>query len=107
MNLKVGQRVLVSPKCGPAGGHEFMARIDKIDGDNIRVVDQEDDAFDVETDEISSLHSGETCRKCGSPLDIEGNCEDETCPYSDTTQDTCPYCKSGLMDEDGCQKCGL
>ena len=51
---------------------------------------------------------GDKCRKCGSPLNIDGFCEDETCPFSDNYQDTCPYCKSGVFNEKGdCEKCGL
>jgi len=46
------------------------------------------------------------CRKCDSHLDLNGQCEDETCPFSDCAQDKCPYCGS-FMDADGCPKCGL
>lgn len=28
-----------------------------------------------------------TCKRCESPLDTEGRCTDETCPYSDRGQD--------------------
>jgi len=52
--------------------------------------------------------SKKTCRKCGSPVDENGFCSDETCPFESSYQDTCPYCKSGIFNEKGeCQKCGL
>lgn len=53
MRFEINQSVVVSPKCGPAGGHEFVARVDSINPDGTYVVvDQDDDAFTVDVDEI-------------------------------------------------------
>jgi hypothetical protein len=53
MNLTINQLVLVAPKCGPAGGHEFVGRITTINPDGTYVVvDHDDDCFTVDKDEI-------------------------------------------------------
>ena len=60
------------------------------------------------TREEEDDHKNKSCRKCNSPIDENNFCTDETCPFSDNYQDSCPYCKSGLFNEKGeCQKCGL
>lgn len=48
-----------------------------------------------------------TCKKCGTDLNPDGKCQDETCPHSDHPQENCSYCGSGLMKDGECQKCGL
>lgn len=52
---EVGAQVLVAPKSGPMGGHEFMGSISAHKEHYYTVVDQDNDAFDVEEDEISLL----------------------------------------------------
>lgn len=52
---EVGEAVLVAPKTGPMGGHEFMGRIVAHKEHYYTVKDQDDDAFDVEEGEISLL----------------------------------------------------
>jgi hypothetical protein len=49
----IGTQVIVNPKSGPMGGHEFTARIDRYRDGNYVVVDQDNDAFEVGEDEIT------------------------------------------------------
>ena len=60
-----GDFVQVEPKCGPLGGHEFQGRIQSVVLDYkgsivYTVIDQDDDAFDVEEDEITEVIGDET-----------------------------------------------
>ena len=56
MKFKIGDQVLVSPKSGPMGGHEFMARItDSRHAGTYIVEDQDSDFFEVDSDEIRLL----------------------------------------------------
>lgn len=57
------------------------------------------------------------CKKCKSSVDEDGYCTNRGCFYFEAYQDdedesnepdNCPYCGSGLKDEEGdCKKCGL
>jgi hypothetical protein len=38
-------------------------------------------------DELEDSVNSTPCKKCGSPLDGDGLCTDEACPYSDHEQD--------------------
>lgn len=43
--------------------------------------------MDQLTDVLESLTGGDIhCHRCGSSIDDDGHCEDETCPYSDRNQ---------------------
>lgn len=54
--FKIGDQVLVTPKCGPMGGHEFMAQIEgSRHPGQYTVKDQDDDFFDVDADELQPL----------------------------------------------------
>ena len=54
MKFAIGQQVIVNPKSGPMGGHEFMARvINYLEERQVYVVeDQDSDSFEVEEDEL-------------------------------------------------------
>jgi hypothetical protein len=54
MKFEIGQAVLVTPKCGPAGGQEFVARIVKVNQHDRTyvVIDQEEDGFTIDEDEL-------------------------------------------------------
>ncbi len=55
-----GDQVFVQPKCGPLGGQEFQGRIQSVVLDHndkliYTVIDQEDDGFQVDEDEITAV----------------------------------------------------
>lgn len=50
------------------------------------LVDDDDNRRRQHPKDRNDATTSETCQRCGSPLD-DGLCTDETCPYSDRSQD--------------------
>jgi len=57
----------------------------------------DDHRTDYTCDDVTVTVKRETCRKCGTTLNADGLCADETCPYSDAPQST-------EWDDDGYQR---
>jgi len=67
---------------------DSLGTFDRLE-DAVGQVAQVVEAFGIDPENSDSVKGipATDCRKCGTPLDGDGYCGDETCPYSDHKQD--------------------